>query len=73
MLQDLNFHIEKGSCVGLIGPNGSGKRSLMKLILGIYSPNHGRIWVMGKTPSLICQTPLRMTRADRKRYEKIVQ
>lgn len=29
-LQDLNFHIEKGDCVGLIGPNGSGKRSLIK-------------------------------------------
>ena len=29
-LRDLNFHIEKGDCVGLIGPNGSGKRSLMR-------------------------------------------
>lgn len=28
-LRDLNFHIEKGDCVGLIGPNGSGKRSLI--------------------------------------------
>lgn len=37
-LRDLNFHIEKGDCVGLIGPNGSGKRSLIRLILGIYNP-----------------------------------
>ena len=47
-LRDLNFHIEKGDCVGLIGPNGSGKRSLIRLILGIYNPDHGRLWVMGK-------------------------
>ena len=31
-LRDLNFHIEKGDCVGLIGPNGSGKRSLIRLL-----------------------------------------
>lgn len=71
-LQDLNFHVEKGSCVGLVGPNGSGKRSLMRLILGIYSPDHGRLWVMGKTPSLVCRTPLQMSRSDRNRMAFIL-
>lgn len=71
-LRDLNFHIEKGDCVGLIGPNGSGKRSLMRLILGIYNPDHGRLWVMGKNPSLICRTPLQMSRIDRNRMTFIL-
>ena len=71
-IEDINFHIEKGDCVGLLGPNGSGKRSLMRLILGIYNPDNGRIWVMGKNPSLICQTPMRMTRGDRNRMAFIL-
>ena len=71
-LRDLNFHIEKGDCVGLIGPNGSGKRSLIRLILGIYNPDHGRLWVMGKNPSLICRTPLQMSRIDRNRMTFIL-
>lgn len=71
-LRDLNFHIEKGDCVGLIGPSGSGKRSLMRLILGIYNPDHGRLWVMGKNPSLICRTPLQMSRIDRNRMTFIL-
>jgi ATP-binding cassette subfamily F protein 3 len=42
-LQDLNFIIERGDQIGLFGPNGSGKTTIIKLILGELEPVSGRI------------------------------
>lgn len=48
-LSHINFEIEKGDFVGIIGRNGSGKSTLLKLIAKIYSPdNKGKIYVNGK-------------------------
>ena len=43
VLSDISFEINRGEYVGLIGPNGAGKTSLLKTILGLYSPNKGTI------------------------------
>ena len=45
VLQDLSFSIEKGECVGLIGANGAGKSTVMKLILGLLPCTEGEILV----------------------------
>ena len=42
VLKDVSFRIEKGECVGLIGANGAGKSTVMKLALGLLS-GEGRI------------------------------
>jgi branched-chain amino acid transport system ATP-binding protein len=42
-LSDLDFEVEKGAIVGLIGPNGSGKTTLFNLISGFERPEKGRI------------------------------
>lgn len=47
-LSDINFKVEKGEFIGIIGKNGSGKSTLLKLIAGIYVPDRGRIKVNGK-------------------------
>ena len=47
VLQDLSFSIEKGECVGLIGANGAGKSTVMKLILGLLPCTEGEILVDG--------------------------
>ena len=39
----VNIHVEKGDIYGLIGRNGAGKTSLMRLILGLSAPNQGEI------------------------------
>ncbi|MEK6537824.1 MAG: ABC transporter ATP-binding protein [Nitrospirota bacterium] len=52
-LRNINFNIRKGEAVGLIGLNGSGKSSLLKLINGIFLPDVGEIVVQGKTGALI--------------------
>lgn len=43
ILKDINFSIKKGTVIGLIGDNGTGKTTLMKLISGILKPNEGNI------------------------------
>ncbi|GIO28675.1 metal ABC transporter ATP-binding protein [Ornithinibacillus bavariensis] len=43
VLDHINFTIDKGSFIGLIGPNGGGKTTLIKLILGILKPASGSI------------------------------
>jgi zinc transport system ATP-binding protein len=50
-LQDINLSIYNRDFLGIIGPNGGGKTTLLKIILGLIKPRHGSITVLGKTPS----------------------
>ncbi|MBY5005973.1 ATP-binding cassette domain-containing protein [Streptococcus suis] len=43
VLQDIQFHIEKGQTIGLVGPTGSGKTSLLKLLMREYDVTNGQI------------------------------
>lgn len=52
VLEDINLVIEPGEFFGLIGPNASGKSTLLKLILGLLEPDRGRISVLGSRPIL---------------------
>ena len=47
VLRDLSFRIEKGEAVGLIGANGAGKSTVMKLLLGLLTASEGKILVDG--------------------------
>lgn len=46
VLKDVNLTIEKGSFMGLIGPNGGGKTTLIKIILGLIKPDSGNIYLL---------------------------
>ena len=52
-LQDVNITIECGKIVGLLGPNGSGKTTFMKIINGLLTPSSGKIHIGGEALSLI--------------------
>jgi ABC-type polysaccharide/polyol phosphate transport system ATPase subunit len=52
-IRDLTMRIPKGSSIGLIGRNGSGKSTFLKLVTGIYKPTSGRIAVIGRVAALI--------------------
>ena len=45
VLRDLSFRVEDGESVGLIGANGAGKSTVMKLLLGLLPPGEGKILV----------------------------
>lgn len=47
-VDDVSFDIRKGEIVGLVGPNGSGKTSVLNIISGLYKPDSGRVIFEGK-------------------------
>jgi lipopolysaccharide transport system ATP-binding protein len=52
-LKDINFEIEQGDAVGIIGRNGAGKSTLLKLLSRVTSPTRGEINVKGRIASLL--------------------
>lgn len=52
-LHNISFTVKTGETVGIIGENGSGKSTILKLISGIIQPTKGEIKVRGKIASLI--------------------
>lgn len=52
-LKDIDFRINKGDVVGIIGANGAGKSTLLKVVSGVYKPTTGTIEVNGKISPMI--------------------
>lgn len=52
-LEDVNFHIEKGEVVGIVGSNGAGKSTLLKVVSGVMKPTKGRVSTNGSIAPMI--------------------
>ncbi len=52
-LKDVSFDVEKGQSVGIIGTNGSGKSTMLKIITGVLTPSEGAVNVEGKISALL--------------------
>lgn len=50
VLEDISLSVERGDFLGIIGPNGGGKTTLLKVILGLVKPARGRVSVLGQPP-----------------------
>jgi ATP-binding cassette subfamily B protein len=59
ILQDLNFTIQPGEKIALVGPTGAGKSSVIRLLCRLYEPTHGRILIDGVDIRDIPQSHLR--------------
>lgn len=68
-LDDVNLTIGRGRIVGLLGPNGSGKTTWIKILCGLLQPSSGQVLIAGNAPgreskSIISYLPDRMYFAD---------
>ena len=43
LLNDINFHISENDKIGLVGKNGAGKSTILKLICGLQNPTSGKV------------------------------
>lgn len=50
ILEDVTLFIHPGEFASIVGPNGGGKTTLLKLILGLLKPDRGQIRIFGKPP-----------------------
>ena len=50
VLEDINLQLEEADFLGLIGPNGGGKSTLLKVMLGLIKPDRGEIRIFGQEP-----------------------
>lgn len=52
-LNNISFDVKTGECVGIIGTNGSGKSTVLKIITGVLNPTDGNVMVSGRISALL--------------------
>jgi len=52
-LRDVTFDVERGKTFGIVGHNGSGKSTALKVLTGVYRPTSGQVEVRGRTSALL--------------------
>ena len=52
-LHDVSFDVKKGETVGIIGTNGSGKSTILKIITGVLNPSKGEVEINGRISALL--------------------
>ncbi len=52
-LKDINFTVEQGEVLGIIGKNGAGKSTLLKILSRVTTPTFGKLKVKGRVASLL--------------------
>jgi len=51
VLEEISLEVEQGEFLGLVGPNGGGKTTLLRILLGLLTPDTGRVRLLGKAPA----------------------
>lgn len=70
ILEDINIKIEKGEIVAIVGPNGGGKTTLIRTVLGFIKPTSGEIYIDGMPPTQYLKTGKLGYLPQRANYER---
>ncbi|MBQ2943280.1 MAG: ABC transporter ATP-binding protein [Ruminococcus sp.] len=78
VLDNMNLEIPEGKIIGLLGPNGCGKSTLIKLIAGLLVPNKGEILVDGKrvgenTKAVVSYLPERTYFSNQMKVDELIK
>ena len=49
-LKDISFRVKKKEAIAVVGPNGGGKSTLLKVIMGLIEPQRGEVLILGEKP-----------------------
>lgn len=52
-VKDISFELKRGECLGLIGHNGAGKSTILKVLNGLINPDEGKVTIKGRVGALI--------------------
>jgi len=55
VVENVSLHVLSGSRLGIVGPNGGGKSTLLRLVLGLLRPQRGTVTVFGRSPREACR------------------
>jgi zinc transport system ATP-binding protein len=66
VVEDINLSVDKNDFLGIIGPNGGGKTTVLRMIVGVLKPKKGEVIVFGKNP-------MNFTKDDRHRISYVRQ
>lgn len=70
-VEDLSLDVPTGSVYGFIGPNGSGKTTTLRMIMNIFYPDSGSIWVLGGKAGDSCNDRIGYLPEERGLYRKM--
>src|SRR5262249_61037711 len=56
LFEGLDFELERGELLAVLGPNGTGKTSLIRILLGLLPPSAGRVVIEGCPPQERCHS-----------------
>ncbi|MEX2466651.1 MAG: ATP-binding cassette domain-containing protein [Gemmatimonadota bacterium] len=70
-VSDFDFEVPRGSIYGLLGPNGSGKTTTIRMIMGILHPDEGRVSLFGGKPDLVRRARVGYLPEERGVYRKM--
>ncbi len=71
LFENLNLHIASGESVALVGPNGSGKTTILKLVAGILAPQRGQVCVGDEAQPTVQREKVGLMMATQLLYESL--
>ena len=70
-VEDFDFEVPRGVICGLLGPNGSGKTTCIRMIMGILNPDEGSVSLFGKDPDTVRRTMVGYLPEERGVYKRM--